>query len=50
MMRPSPALAFARRIAALGLLAGVLALLAPPASAGTSDCVSVDSAGNEGNG
>jgi Tol biopolymer transport system component len=42
----------ARRIAAVGLLTGVLALLAVPASAaaGTTERVSVDSAGNQENG
>ena len=51
-VRTSPALASSRRIAAVGLLAGVLALLAAPtgAAAGTTERVSMDSAGNEGNG
>src|SRR6184192_827661 len=42
----------ARRIATVGLLTGVLALLAVPASAaaGTTERVSVDSAGNQENG
>jgi Tol biopolymer transport system component len=41
-----------RRIAAAGLLAGVLALLATPAgaSAGSTELVSVSSAGNQGSG
>jgi Tol biopolymer transport system component len=48
-VRTFPSLVSSRRIAAVGLLAGVLALLAPPAGAGTTERVSVDSAGNEGN-
>src|SRR5438067_11090755 len=45
----SPLPALARRILAVGLLAGVLVLLATPtgASAQTTERVSVDSAGNE---
>src|SRR2546430_856587 len=41
-----------RMVAAVGLLSGVLALLATPtgASAGATERVSVDSAGNEGDG
>src|SRR5438046_9981123 len=48
----APVLESSRRIAAVGLLAGVLALLATPASAsaGTTERVSVDSAGNQQNG
>ena len=45
--RTSPSLTLARRIAALGLLASILAVLAPPAGAGTTERVSVDSAGNQ---
>jgi Tol biopolymer transport system component len=47
--RTRPSLAPSRRIAVVGLLAGVLALLAMPvgALAGTTERVSVDSAGNE---
>src|SRR5437762_9436234 len=47
--RPSPSLAASRKILAVGLLAGVVALVTTPAgaSAGTTERVSVDSAGNE---
>jgi WD40 repeat protein len=50
--RTPSSLALARRILAVGLFAGVLALLATPpgASAQTTERVSVDSAGNEANG
>src|SRR5206468_13020522 len=46
---PFPSLAASRRILAVGLLAGVLALLTTPpgASAATTRRASVDSAGNE---
>src|SRR5438874_791958 len=51
-VRTAPALAFSWRITAVGLLASFLALLVTPAraAAGTPERVSVDSAGNEGNG
>src|SRR5439155_408211 len=51
-VRTAPTLVSSRRIAALGLLASFLALLVTPAraAAGTPERVSVDSAGNEGNG
>jgi Tol biopolymer transport system component len=50
--RTSLSLALARRLAAVGLLAGVLTLLATPpgASAGITERVSVDSGGTQGNG
>src|SRR5436190_13803833 len=50
--RMFPAHPSACAIAAVGLLASFLAVLAAPAgvSAGTTERVSVDSAGNEGNG
>ena len=50
--RMFPANPSACAIAAVGLLASFLAVLAAPAgvSAGTTERVSVDSAGNEGNG
>ena len=49
--RTSPSLAPSRKIAGVGLLAGVLALLATPvgASAATTERVSVDSAGRQAN-
>ena len=52
-MTPAVTRSLARvaRVAAVGVLAGALALLAAPvgASAGTTERVSVDSAGNQGN-
>src|SRR5947208_3196336 len=47
--RTSRSLAPSRWIARVGLLAGVLALLAPPAGAGTTERVSVASDGTQGN-
>ena len=49
--RTSPSPAPSRRVLAAGLLAGVLALLTTPAgaSAGTTERVSLDSAGRPGN-